>query len=221
MVRFVPVVEHPGVDDPPNWPVLTTLAPAFIVLGADTEARATGSVVWHLARYNLLKLTPENEIEYADLRIDPPSILTGLIKADHLAIPGGIAVMDTVTGREITPGCCAGLEEWQQWLEFERTGESPWMGHEPDPWLERTDDHVRVWSHGNLAEGDYGEPFAFDMTLDELRAGLESVSRDLVAFSKVLRRWAQEYAPFVADQLVDRFLLEFGPPQDIARVSQN
>jgi hypothetical protein len=26
MVHFRPVVEHPGVDDPPNWPVLTTLA---------------------------------------------------------------------------------------------------------------------------------------------------------------------------------------------------
>ncbi len=211
MVHFRPVVEHPGVDDPPNWPVLTTLAPPFIGLGADTDARATGSVVSHLARYNLFKVTSDFEVEYVDLRGDPTAILTQLVNAEHIVVSGGVAVIDAKAGREINPGCCAGLEEWHQWLDFERSGQSPWMGHEPDPWLERSGDRVRVWSHGDLAEGDYGEPFAIEVTIDEFRTGLHSVQRDLAAFSRVLHRWAQHHVPSIADQLTDRFLSEFGP----------
>ena len=221
MVRFVPVIEHPGIDDPPNWPVLPTLAPPFIHLTAETGEEATGSVLWHLARYNLGTLAPGSRYYEADLSGEPAAILTRLIRDPEWTVPGGIAVIDQASGREITPGCCAGLDNWREWLEFEASGQTPWMGHEPDPWLEHVDNQIRIWSRGPLAEATSEEPFAIDVTVDEFRGGLTAVSQHLIAFAAVLRRWADRRAPAVAAALVDRFLGEFGPPSGVQRVSQN
>jgi hypothetical protein len=142
------------------------------------------------------------------------AVVERLLAGETIVAPGGIAAREEVGGREITPGCCAGLEDWAQWLAFERTGESPWMGHAPDPWLERVGDTVRLWSHGDLKEGDYGDPFSIDIPLAEFRQRLGGVALDLRGFVRALREWAARHAPLHADALAARFERDFNVTAD-------
>ena len=116
-----------------------------------------------------------------------------MIGAESLILPGGIAVRDA-TNREITPGCCCGLEGWREWHLFEATGVSPWMGHDPDAHFEQAGDTVRLWSHGELSDG-LGDPFAIEMTSADFHRALEGAERELVEFLGALRAWAERCSP--------------------------
>jgi hypothetical protein len=194
MVSLTAVVERTNADAPLPWPVLPEGAPWDVRLTGAASEEEVGSVVLQLAQYNKIVVAGRTAEE----------ILADVVAAESLVLPGGIAARDD-TGREISPGCCAGLEEWREWLAFESTGMSPWMGHEPDPHLEREGDTVRLWSHAELAQGDYGEPFAFEMRLPEFRQAIAGVQDGLRAFLAVLGAWAQRHAPGAAVALTARF----------------
>jgi hypothetical protein len=44
----------------------------------------------------------------------------------------------------IGPSCCCGLEGWKAWLDILTTGQSPWMGHDPAPFVELLGEQVCV-----------------------------------------------------------------------------
>ena len=194
MVRFAPIVERTSVEAPPPWSVLGEGMPYRVRLSADMGAAEVGSVVWQLAQYNGVPVDGRSARE----------ILQDIVRADSIALPGGVAVRDA-SGREILPGCCAGLEEWREWLAFEITGATPWMGHEPDPWLERVGDVVRVWSHGELSEAAIEPAFAIDVPVADFRRGLVDLRTDLEGFLGALGSWARRVSPAEADALVAKF----------------
>ena len=62
-------------------------------------------------------------------------------------LAGGIEVTSSA-GCVVLPGCCCGIEGRHEWRTFLDTGESPWAGHDPWPWLERRSGAVRIWADG-------------------------------------------------------------------------
>lgn len=77
------------------------------------------------------QLADFNQIELAN---DAQVVLEQILEAEDLILPGGIQVISEE--KVIAPSCCCGLETWREWVEFLETGESPWLGHDPSPWVE-------------------------------------------------------------------------------------
>ncbi|GAA4587012.1 hypothetical protein BJY16_008100 [Actinoplanes octamycinicus] len=142
----------------------------WLHLDGDCPADRAGLFVGALAGIN-----PDDPIAE---RVD--AILTD----ETLIAQGGLALHDTVTGMSVHPGCCAGLEDWRCWAEV-AAGESPWLGHSPEPRVQVLDRHLRVWQDAP-GRGDH-----VDVTGAELRRLLLGLQRDLVAFLDVLRAWAR------------------------------
>jgi hypothetical protein len=70
-----------------------------------------------------------------------------LLAEEFLTAAGGLQVRDSTVGTVVTPGCCAGLEDWHDWAQV-LTGDSPWLGHDPGPEVEFVGDDLRVWQDG-------------------------------------------------------------------------
>jgi hypothetical protein len=194
MVSFTPVVERTSVGARPPWPVLGDAAAYLVPLSADATDTEVGSVVWQLAQYNSVPVEG----------LSTPEIVRASVTAKRVVLPGGILVRDA-TGREVPPGCCAGLEEWREWLAFEETGATPWMGHSPDAWLERVGDAVRIWSDGGMSDGAKESAFSIEVPIIDFRRGLTGVQHDLRGFLGALRRWAAGRVPAEAESLAARF----------------
>ncbi|MEV0758936.1 hypothetical protein [Nocardia sp. NPDC050435] len=109
-----------------------------------------------------------------------------IVAAEDLILCGGLRVTDTVTGAVVTPGCCAGLEDWRTWAAV-LGGRSPWLGHDPTPEVEIGVEELRVWqdtgAHRRAAE-------SVVVPRPLLPGLLNGVHRDLVAFLPLVRRWA-------------------------------
>lgn len=115
-------------------------------------------------------------------------------------LQGGLETRDD-SGRRITPTCCCGLEDWRDWFHFLETGNSPFLGHNPTQWIERSEDVIRVWSAG-LSEGaEYFIPFG----VEEYRELLRQVENDLKDFLGRLREWAVQTDSQRAERFVARF----------------
>src|SRR5262249_21653571 len=93
----------------------------------------------------------------------------------------------------IAPGCCCGLEMWREWIDFADGGHPPWCGHDTGYDIERR-------ASGALAVNDV------EVAPSALRAAVARVESDLRAFATLLRHWAAEVAPAVADRFVDAFV---------------
>lgn len=90
-----------------------------------------GLALAQLAKYNQIKLAG-----------DRLTVLKQVVEAESLVLPGGIQVIDAQ--KTISPSCCCGLETWREWLDFLKTGKSPWLGHDPSPFVENWGDVIRI-----------------------------------------------------------------------------
>ncbi len=112
-------------------------------LWGEMEYPEIGLVFAQLAKYNQIELTGDKQVA-----------LDQILAAESLVLPGGIQVVCKDRDTTISPSCCCGLETWRQWIDFLQTGESPWLGHDPSPWVEGLGDVVRIWSDGGM-ESDF------------------------------------------------------------------
>ncbi|KAF3883832.1 MULTISPECIES: hypothetical protein [Nostocales] len=96
---------------------------------------------------------------------------------------GGLQVR-TATDKVINPSCCCGLETWRDWLRFVKKGQSPWLGHDPSPWVEKVGGLVRVWSDKGA------KAFHIDFEQSKFEAELSKVQQDLNALLERSEDWA-------------------------------
>lgn len=193
-IRLIPCVELYR-DSPTcaDWPSIASDAPSYLHLTGDVTTAEVGSAVAAIARYNTATDAP------ADGRASI-AMLRGLLEHEHIVIPGGILALNDQTRVDITPGCCCGLEDWRDWVDFLDDGVSPWTGHDPAPELELRDDSVNLSSDAAGVEG----VFTFAMTRAEYVEQLASVEQHLADFTRELSRWAQTVVPDIAAPLVAR-----------------
>lgn len=144
---------------------------------------------------------------YGSPQVERISSAEALASAFPSRLSGGLAVVGD--GRTIWPGCCCGLETWQDWGRALHEGESPWTGHDPAPLVEAHEGQVCVWSDGALGSKPKSEsPIVF--TTAKFEAAIEKVAADIDDFVAVLRNWLQRHAPTHANKIADAFLKEFG-----------
>lgn len=117
-------------------------------------------------------------------------VVNALLAEDFLIAAGGLRIRDSTTGTVVTPGCCAGLEDWRDWAQV-LIGNSPWLGHDPGPEVEIVSDDLRVWQDGgpNRYRGRWAGVHV-DLPHRALPGLLNGAHRDLVGFLNPLTRWA-------------------------------
>ena len=103
-----------------------------------------------------------------------------------------------VTRESLAPGCCAGLEWWQDWVDFPENGQSPWLGHDSSPLLEISDGMIAICA-------EQGEPLAMlrlSLARDEFSRELAAVETRLLEFTRRAHAWASQLIPDHASELI-------------------
>lgn len=83
----------------------------------------------------------------------------------------------------LVPGCCNGLESWGAWAGIKRGGPSPWMGHDPDPWID-TNEGIAVLHSDSGENGP-----SIEVSYPEIEAAFRELSSELVSFVIALEDW--------------------------------
>jgi hypothetical protein len=141
--------------------------PGFIQLSGASPDQDVALVVAQLARYGHGAGGPTT-IE--SLAADFPHVT-----------PGGLAAVDRLT--TVLPSCCCGLESWRDWYRLLSEGQSPWLGHDPSPWVEMRGEEFLVWPDGGLGDAGVGEFQPIRFSKLGLAASLANAEADLGAFA--------------------------------------
>jgi hypothetical protein len=183
------VLEAPYYEGEPlyPWAIADYKSFSFIRLFGKMTDREVGLVFAQLVDYN--HISSEG---------DTNTVLHRVIQAPSLVLPGGIQAR-TATDKVISPSCCCGLEGWRDWLRFMKKGQSPWLGHDPNPWVEKVGGLVRVWSdEGHRA-------FHIDFEKSKFEAELIKVQQDLNAFLGRSEEWAGRMGCLEPSKLSGKF----------------
>ncbi|MGW5667706.1 hypothetical protein [Micromonospora sp. NPDC003776] len=176
VITLRPVVEVPADDPTRTWPAPASRTQRWLTLHAGC---------------------PPEEVELflaavaAHIDVAPPAgrdeVVDGLLREESLLVAGGLRMDDSDTGASVSPGCCAGLEEWREWTSA-LDGGAPWLGHDPGPQVEAQGDLLRVWQHGGpQRHGPYVE-----LSRPHLAQLLTRAQADLSGFLARLDAWAHE-----------------------------
>lgn len=185
--RLVAVVEAPRTAREFWCPLPIGPWPDHVELSPATSDGEIALVLLQLAEYNrsngrMAVLTPAE-----------------LAAAEKLVLPGGIAIHAGTSA--IFPSCCSGLEDWHEWKDLLSAKVSPWMGHDPAPWAEFVDGHIRFWPDGGLDDNERSGQ-AIELSEAATQRALEQVEADLVGFRSRLSAFCQRHVPAQANALV-------------------
>ena len=157
--------------------------------------------------------TPEAEVAVvvAQLTVygrtgQAPLTMEQLVNEPVRILPGGLRAVSGET--VIAPSCCCGLETWREWIGLLKGGGSPWLGHDPAPWVEKQKDSFIVHSDGGLGEDSgpvRGVVKHVSFSRSELEAALDRVQADLAGFLMRLEDWMRGHKPALARALVSVF----------------
>jgi hypothetical protein len=159
------------------WEVGEISGLSWIRLSAEMTQPEIGAFFAQLAGYNRIDRSQSRD-----------EILAAMIAADSLVLAGGIQA--TFEEQVISPSCCCGLEGWRDWQDFLQTGETPWLGHDPSPWLEQVDGVIRIWSNGGLGNS-MKHAFKIEVARSEFKRALQAVERDLLGFRFCIESWSE------------------------------
>lgn len=184
VILLEPVVEIGyGLAELPALPLMGTREPgSWMAVDRDSTLADAGLFVAMLAEH-----------AGADRRTGVAEAVARVVAAESLILPGGLRASDTVTGKSVVPGCCVGLEDWREWVDL-LNHVSPWMGHDPGPWVEFHTSRLRLWqdSHNPPRRGHRNIPIRIDIPEDELPRLLVGVQQALNDFLIVVQLWAAE-----------------------------
>ncbi|MFV5997458.1 hypothetical protein ACNPQM_34990 [Streptomyces sp. NPDC056231] len=184
-----PVLEISAADDFALWPVGEHESYGHLVLNGELTPAEVGTAVMRIADCNDF----EPEEEHGPCPTDPlGTFLHGLLTMPDLFAAGGFRVTDNTTDTVfVEPGCCNGLETWQDWLDvLDGTGCS-YFGHDPSSVAERVGDIVRLKLD---AHGTDGSP-VIELSVDQVRRLVAGAQQDLRDFLSLAGTWAEQHLP--------------------------
>jgi hypothetical protein len=108
-----------------------------------------------------------------------------LVESERSIVAGGLRLRSGAF--VLTPSCCCGLESWREWYGVRKGGQSPWLGHSPDPWIDCSGDKAIAHTDGG---GDSSDDRTLQIEYRDIRVALNKTCEDLTLFVEVLRRWS-------------------------------
>lgn len=180
------VVEISSFDGEPPWTVASVANFSFLRLFSGVTNEEIGSIILTACLYN--------QVEVHQSAIETLSAFL----AEEFVLPGGLQFSDDEQVK-VVPGCCAGLEDWREWLDVPN-GKTIWAGHDPSPGVEFVDGNIRVWRDEKADGVDF-----IDFGVDEMCGLLEKVESDLKGFVFRLGKWADFVAPSLQKKIAEHF----------------
>lgn len=200
-----PVIETLDARGFTAWPVNARSGQESLVLSGDLGPADVGTVMAVIAVYNHSRIAPSGEEGEEPVQA---RLIQRIAEAGSLIAPGGLRVRDTGTGLAVSPGCCCGLEQWPEWNQV-ASGQSPWLGHDPAPWVEHLGHQVRVWPDG----GDVAFPPAgtlpVEIPVSDLPGLVARAHQQLQDFLGLLQSWALPLAGPAASDLAPALAAHF------------
>jgi hypothetical protein len=203
-----PVIETSEARGFTAWPVSARPGPEGLALSGKLTQADIGTAMAVIAVYNHDHMSPPGE---EDDQLAPAQLIQRITQADSLIAPGGLRVRDTVTGQAVNPGCCCGLEDWQEWNQV-AAGQSPWLGHSPAPWVEHLGHTIRVWPDGGDEPANAAPPAAtvpIEIPASGLPRLITGAHQQLQGFLDLLESWALPLAGPIAGSLAPALATQF------------
>lgn len=181
------VVQLQPFEGEPPWAVASAANWSFLKLFSGVTDEEVGSVILTACSYN----------HHLEVQRSPIETLDAFV-AEDFVLPGGLRFSEDEQVK-VVPGCCAGLEDWREWLDVPN-GNTIWAGHDPSPGVEFVDGGIRVW------QDEKAEGIEFiDLSADEMRGLLKKVESDLKGFVFRLGEWANFVTPSLQKKIVEHF----------------
>lgn len=177
MFRLIPVIDFSAVSHDFKWAELPP-GEDWIALGPTCSDADVRNVVAALASYS------------GDCRSGAMADAAKAAEmAEGLILPGGLRA--EASGQSISPSCCCGLEGWREWFAVAPGGPSPWLGHDPSPFVETRPDQAIIWP-------DYeaeGSAPCLTVPYDDIEQACEAARKELLGFAQRLTEWLERYTP--------------------------
>ena len=145
-----------------------------------------------LTRYNLGVDVPSNIQEALNLMI---------AHEDNFIAPGGLIARENTF--ILFPGCCCGLEAWREWGQLHQGANSPWLGHDPDPWIDISNE-IPILHNGNSAA-----PKQLKTTYEDIKSAFEKSEKELEAFTKNFESYLRRQELGKVDVFIRKFRNSF------------
>lgn len=182
------VMEVCSFDNDLLWPLAPDPPFSFLRLHAGSTSEEVGLVMHVACAYGQGEIFP-----FA------AETLEVFLSKERFVLPGGLQFLENDEVK-VVPGCCAGLENWREWLSVPYGNKGIWAGHDPSPWIEYSETGIRIWQDEKSKE-----PAFIEFTREELEYELKKTQADLNGFLIQLRKWAKYIAPSFEQQLVSYF----------------
>jgi hypothetical protein len=188
-----PVAETHRLGGPAWWPTDPYPDGPFVVLDGSLTPGMIGAFMGDRAAEAVLR----EQDDWSGVSAEDALDLVCIDRDEDLYVFGGLRVEDPARGIRIDPGCCSDLNSWRRWAGLVVEGDTGLdLGHDPDPWIERSGDRITVHSDDD-AEADLVE-----IALADLPERLLEVRRDLIAFLAAVAAWAEATVPHRAAELI-------------------
>ena len=92
---------------------------------------------------------------------------------------------------------------WREWQDFLKTNKTPWLGHDPSPWIEQVDDVIRIWSDGGLGDS-MKNAFKIEVKRSAFEQALQAVERDLLGFRFCIESWCESLGFEQSSELAEK-----------------
>ena len=104
-----------------------------------------------------------------------------------LIAPGGLRATDDEF--KLLPSCCCGLEGWREWYNVKPGGGSPWLGHDPNPYVDCGGEAAVLWTD------DDGDGVSLTVPYDMVGIALMLAEDMMESFVLRLADWVAREAP--------------------------
>ena len=142
--RLEAIVEISSLEDFNAWEVKKEMF-SIIRLSKETTELEARTVIAEIAAYGSDR----------DINKQPYEIINDLVNDECLIVGGGLKIVDGE--KEIYPGCCCGLESWDEWLEISPENFGLWLGHDHSPHIKFLPEKqfYRIWANGGMGRNSF------------------------------------------------------------------
>ena len=126
--------------------------------------------------------------------------LKAFVSDEGFVLSGGLEFKENGEVK-VSPGCCGGLEGWNEWYDVPNGNTQIFTGHNPFSLVKIDDGKIKIWDD----EENKNESPSIEFAVKEIIDNLRSIEKDLKDFLFRLGQWTKYLAPELEKQVVNHF----------------
>jgi hypothetical protein len=126
--------------------------------------------------------------------------LAALVTDEGFVLSGGLLFRENGEVK-VSPGCCGGLESWNEWFSAAHGNTHIWTGHSPESLVEIDSGIIKIWHDRE----DKDDNYSIEFSAPEMIEKLQNVELDLKNFLFRLAQWTKYIEPGLESEVVRHF----------------